>query len=66
MADDILWYIPNQTLPGHCGDGALLGASWGRPDTFTVATALATCRARRYPLRAVRRPVPARDRASET
>ncbi|MEU4242702.1 LLM class flavin-dependent oxidoreductase [Actinoplanes sp. NPDC026619] len=63
---ELLWYIPNQVLPGHRGDvvtgdhnsldtlteqaraleaygwgGALLGTGWGRPDTFTVATALA-------------------------
>ncbi|GIF20923.1 alkanesulfonate monooxygenase [Actinoplanes tereljensis] len=62
---ELLWYIPNQVLPGHRGDevtadhnsldtltaqakaletygwgGALLGTGWGRPDTFTVATAL--------------------------
>jgi hypothetical protein len=61
---EFLWYIPNQTNPGHRGDaaveshnsldtltshakaledhgwkGALIGAGWGRPDTFTVATA---------------------------
>nr|WP_235948853.1 hypothetical protein [Candidatus Frankia alpina] len=28
-------------LERHGWDGALLGTSWGRPDTFTVATALA-------------------------
>lgn len=79
MADDILWYIPNQTHPGHRGDdathghnsldtltehatqlekhgwdGALLGTSWGRPDTFTVATALAARTATFEPLIAVR------------
>lgn len=69
MSNDLqfLWYIPNQTVPGHRGDdtvvghnnletlvkqaealeqngwqGALIGTGWGRPDTFTVATALAT------------------------
>lgn len=79
MADDILWYIPNQTHPGHRGDdataghnsldtltehatqlekhgwdGALLGTSWGRPDTFTVATALAARTTMFEPLIAVR------------
>ncbi|MFD7307245.1 LLM class flavin-dependent oxidoreductase [Promicromonospora sp. NPDC059942] len=79
MADDILWYIPNQTHPGHRGDdathghnsldtltehatqlekhgwdGALLGTSWGRPDTFTVATALAARTTTFEPLIAVR------------
>ena len=29
------------TLERHGWDGALLGTGWGRPDTFTVATALA-------------------------
>lgn len=66
MSPEFLWYIPNQTRPGHRGDdtvddhnslatltahaealeahgwgGALIGTGWGRPDTFTVATALA-------------------------
>jgi len=79
MADDLLWYIPNQSHPGHRGDdagrshnsldtltehatqlekhgwdGALLGTSWGRPDTFTVATALAARTATFEPLIAVR------------
>ncbi|GGM32728.1 LLM class flavin-dependent oxidoreductase [Promicromonospora citrea] len=79
MADDLLWYIPNQTHPGHRGDdadaghnslatltehaaqlekhgwdGALLGTSWGRPDTFTVATALAARTTTFEPLIAVR------------
>ena len=79
MAGDILWYIPNQTHPGHRGDdaaaghnsldtltehatrleqhgwdGALLGTSWGRPDTFTVATALAARTTTFEPLIAVR------------
>lgn len=64
----VLWYIPNDTRPGHRGDdtvvdnhnslaslidqaealeqhgwkGALIGTGWGRPDTFTIASALAT------------------------
>ncbi|QAY71786.1 LLM class flavin-dependent oxidoreductase [Xylanimonas protaetiae] len=75
----LLWYIPNQTHPGHRGepavaehngldhlteharaleddgwDGALLGTSWGRPDTFTVATALAARTTTFRPLIAVR------------
>ncbi|GAA1858144.1 LLM class flavin-dependent oxidoreductase [Myceligenerans crystallogenes] len=79
MAGDLLWYIPNQTHPGHRGDdaaeghnsldtltrhaqalekhgwdGALLGTSWGRPDTFTVATALAARTTTFEPLVAVR------------
>ncbi|EFL28816.1 alkanesulfonate monooxygenase [Streptomyces himastatinicus ATCC 53653] len=35
-------------------DGALLGTGWGRPDTFTVATALAARTTRFKPLIAVR------------
>ncbi|WP_114560499.1 LLM class flavin-dependent oxidoreductase [Desertihabitans aurantiacus] len=75
----LLWYIPNQTEPGHRGDtatddhnsldtlteharalerhgweGALLGAGWGRPDTVTVATALAARTTTFEPLVAVR------------
>jgi alkanesulfonate monooxygenase len=76
---DFLWYIPNETRPGHRGDisdappasletltshataleqhgwkGALIGAGWGRPDTFTVATAL-TARTKTFePLIAIR------------
>ncbi len=78
-ASEYLWYIPNQTDPGHRGDtaaedhnsletltrqvhalethgwtGALLGAGWGRPDTFTVATALAARSTRFEPLIAIR------------
>lgn len=66
MNADYLWYVPNDTQPGHRGDtttegwgsleystdlaqrcersgwgGALIGTGWGRPDTMTVATALA-------------------------
>lgn len=76
---DYLWYIPNQTTPGHRGDvesadhnsldtltsqalaleengwaGALLGTTWGRPDTFTVATALAARTTTFEPLIAIR------------
>ncbi|HVW74229.1 MAG TPA: LLM class flavin-dependent oxidoreductase [Rhizomicrobium sp.] len=76
---EFLWYIPNQTSPGHRGDatvkdhnsletltshakaledhgwkGALLGAGWGRPDTFTVATALTARTTRFEPLIAIR------------
>jgi alkanesulfonate monooxygenase len=38
----------------HGWSGALLGSSWGRPDTFTVATALAARTQRFRPLVAVR------------
>lgn len=34
--------------------GALIGAGWGRPDTFTVATALAACTTTFEPLVAIR------------
>lgn len=79
MSTEFLWYIPNQTHPGHRGDntadghnsldtltrqakaledngftGALIGTGWGRPDTFTVATALAARTTRFEPLIAVR------------
>ncbi|MFD1815284.1 LLM class flavin-dependent oxidoreductase [Rhodococcus gannanensis] len=79
MSSEFLWYIPNQTDPGHRGDdtvdghnsldtltrqalalerhgfaGALLGAGWGRPDTFTVATALAARTTSFEPLVAIR------------
>src|SRR3954465_10711364 len=38
-----------------CGwDGALIGAGWGRPDTFTVATALAARTTTFRPLIAIR------------
>jgi len=76
---EFLWYIPNETRPGHRGDisdappasletltshataleqhgwkGALIGTGWGRPDTFTVATAL-TARTKTFePLIAIR------------
>jgi len=78
-SSEYLWYIPNQTNPGHRGDsaahghnsldtltshakaleehgwkGALLGAGWGRPDTFTVATALAARTTTFEPLIAIR------------
>lgn len=74
-----LWYIPNQTEPGHRGDtvsaghnsldtltdqaaalerfgwqGALIGTGWGRPDTLTVATALAARTESFEPLAAIR------------
>jgi alkanesulfonate monooxygenase len=76
---EFLWYIPNDTRPGHRGDdtleshnslatlteharaleehgwkGALIGTGWGRPDTFTVATALATSTRTFEPLIAIR------------
>jgi alkanesulfonate monooxygenase len=38
----------------HGWTGALLGAGWGRPDTFTVATALTVCTTRFEPLIAIR------------
>lgn len=38
----------------HGWEGALLGAGWGRPDTFTVATALAARTTTFKPLTAVR------------
>ena len=79
VANDFLWYIPNQIGGGHRGDvidkgepsletltaqaealeqygwaGALIGAGWGRPDTFTVAAAL-TARTKSFePLMAIR------------
>lgn len=78
-APEVLWYIPNASVPGHRGDaispdhnslptlleqaqalerhgwrGALLGTGWGRPDTFTVATALAALTTSFEPLIAVR------------
>lgn len=78
-ASEFLWYIPNQTEPGHRGEpvaedhnsldtltaqakaledhgwrGALLGASWGRPDTFTLATALVARTKSFEPLIAIR------------
>ncbi|MFF0815065.1 LLM class flavin-dependent oxidoreductase [Rhodococcus sp. NPDC003318] len=79
MSSEFLWYIPNQTDPGHRGDdtvdghnsldtltrhalaleehgftGALIGTGWGRPDTFTVATALAARTTTFEPLAAIR------------
>ncbi|MFF0146036.1 alkanesulfonate monooxygenase [Amycolatopsis sulphurea] len=41
-------------LEDHGWDGALLGAGWGRPDTFTLATALAARTTRFQPLIAIR------------
>jgi alkanesulfonate monooxygenase len=41
-------------LEAHGWDGALLGASWGRPDTFTVATAIAARTQAFKPLIAIR------------
>src|SRR5215472_7489849 len=38
----------------HGWGGALLGTSWGRPDTFTVATALAALTTAFKPLIAIR------------
>jgi len=43
-----------RALEGHGWKGALLGAGWGRPDTFTVATALAARTTTFEPLIAVR------------
>jgi len=79
MSSEFLWYIPNDTKPGHRGDsavenhnsletltsharaleehgwkGALIGTGWGRPDTFTVAAALAARTTSFEPLIAVR------------
>jgi len=76
---EFLWYIPNDTRPGHRGDsivenhnslatlteharaleqhgwkGALVGTGWGRPDTFTVAAALAASTTTFEPLIAIR------------
>jgi alkanesulfonate monooxygenase len=79
MSLELLWYIPNQSRPGHRGDdvveghnsletltshakaleehgwsGALIGTGWGRPDTFTVAAALAARTTTFRPLIAIR------------
>ena len=79
MSREFLWYVPNQTQPGHRGDdavenhnslatltgharaleehgwgGALIGTGWGRPDTFTVAAALAAQTTTFQPLIAAR------------
>lgn len=43
-----------QTAEEHGWEGALIGTGWGRPDTFTVATALAARTSRFKPLVAVR------------
>ncbi|MFG3341005.1 LLM class flavin-dependent oxidoreductase [Glycomyces sp. NPDC048151] len=43
-----------EALEAHGWGGALLGTSWGRPDTFTVATALAARTTRFKPLIAIR------------
>ena len=43
-----------RALEDHGWDGALLGTSWGRPDTFTVATALAARTTTFSPLIAIR------------
>ncbi|MDF0529734.1 LLM class flavin-dependent oxidoreductase [Tsukamurella sp. 8F] len=42
------------TAERHGWDGALLGTGWGRPDTFTVGTALAARTTRFQPLVAIR------------
>src|SRR4051795_8609823 len=42
------------SLEDHGWDGALLGTGWGRPDTFTVATALAARTTTFKPLIAIR------------
>ena len=43
-----------KALEDHGWKGALLGTGWGRPDTFTVATALAARTTRFEPLIAIR------------
>ncbi|RRR99382.1 LLM class flavin-dependent oxidoreductase [Glycomyces terrestris] len=43
-----------EALEAHGWGGALLGTSWGRPDTFTVATALAARTTTFKPLIAIR------------
>ncbi|MFC0436980.1 LLM class flavin-dependent oxidoreductase [Kutzneria buriramensis] len=43
-----------RALERHGWDGALIGTSWGRPDTFTVATALAARTETFKPLIAIR------------
>lgn len=43
-----------RTAEEHGWDGALIGTGWGRPDTFTVATALAARTTTFQPLAAVR------------
>ncbi|MEU7842799.1 LLM class flavin-dependent oxidoreductase [Micromonospora sp. NPDC049114] len=43
-----------RTLEDHGWDGALVGTGWGRPDTFTVATALAARTTTFQPLIAIR------------
>lgn len=43
-----------KTLEKHGWAGALIGTSWGRPDTFTVATALAAQTTTFQPLIAIR------------
>lgn len=43
-----------QTLERHGWNGALIGTGWGRPDTFTVATALAARTTTFQPLIAIR------------
>ena len=43
-----------QALESHGWDGALLGTSWGRPDTFTVAASLAARTTTFSPLIAIR------------
>ncbi|WP_433538378.1 LLM class flavin-dependent oxidoreductase [Micromonospora sp. CA-249363] len=43
-----------RALEEHGWDGALLGTGWGRPDTFTVATALAARTTTFQPLIAIR------------
>ena len=41
-------------IEDHGWGGALIGTGWGRPDTFTLATALAACTTRFQPLVAIR------------
>lgn len=43
-----------EALEAHGWGGALIGTSWGRPDTFTVATALAVRTTQFKPLIAIR------------
>src|SRR6202035_6173007 len=43
-----------QIVEDHGWGGALIGTGWGRPDTFTLATALAARTTRFRPLIAIR------------
>ncbi|MCW2852726.1 MAG: alkanesulfonate monooxygenase [Nocardioides sp.] len=48
------WTSHARALEDHGWDGALIGTGWGRPDTFTVATALTARTTTFEPLVAVR------------